>query len=343
MSAETSGRLPSTSSQISVLIAEIAPKYGISVQIEPSQGRVGRLRTPDGRLYYFKGPNVDLNTLGATEVARDKDYAAYFMADLGYPVPRGKAFLNEKWTQIAGSKANRAAALEYAHELGFPIIVKPNSKSHGVGVQKVETYEDFMPAIDRVFNEVMDNVALVQEAVEGDDFRLLVLDNEVMAAYMRKPLQVLGDGNSTIMELLIQKQIQFRQNGRDTRIKLDDPRIAVKLLRGGLNFTSVVATGVEINLLDNANLSSGGEAVDVTDTIDESYKQMAVNLTREMGLRFCGVDIITPEPISRTIGNYTVIEINAAPGVDYYTQIGEAQQEIIRQTYEKILQALLNK
>ena len=100
---------------------------------------------------------------------------------------------------------------------------------------------------------------------------------------------------------------------------------------------------MEINLLDNANLSSGGEAVDVTDTIDESYKQMAVNLTREMGLRFCGVDIITPEPISRTIGNYTVIEINAAPGVDYYTQIGEAQQEIIRQTYEKILQALLNK
>jgi len=284
-----------------------------------------------------------LNTLGATEVSKDKDYSAHFMADLGYPVPVGRAFLCDKWARIAGSSADSTAALDYARELGSPVIVKPNSKSHGVGVQKVEAEEDFKPAIDRIFNDVRDNVALVQKPVEGEDFRLLVLDDEVMAAYWRRPLQVVGDGKSTLMELLQRKQEKFWQSGRDTRIRLDDPRIITKLRRNGLDFASIVLAEEQISLLDNANLSSGGEAVDVTNIISESYKLMAINLTRDMGLRFCGVDMITPDPIGAHIGNYTVIETNAAPGVDYYTQIGEAQEEVIKQTYEKILQALLKK
>lgn len=325
------------------IITKVAPRLGITIKLESRWGRVGQLVTPDNRKFYFRGSNVDLNTLGAAEIARDKDYAYYFMRQMGYPVPEGKAFYSNRWCEIIGSDQNREAAYTCAQELGLPIIVKPNSKSQGMGVQKVEDIKDFYEAIDFVFDEVHDKVALVQEAVEGDDYRIVVLDNEVIAAYRRSPLSVIGDGQSTISELLLQKQETFNQAGRDTRIKMDDPRLLHKLQRKNLDFKSTIPHGQKINLLDAANLSSGGTAEDITEALHNSYRNVAVQLTSDMGLRFSGVDIITAAPIDHEITTYSVIEINAAPGLDYYTRVGVKQQQVVEALYEKILAALLIK
>jgi len=339
--AETESHVSIEPKPIALLIASIGPRLGIEVHLEPVHQRVGQLITPDGRRFYFRGANVDLNTLGSTEIAKDKDWAAHFMEDLGYPVPEGKAFYSARWCKRLGSDLGQDAAFEYAQELGFPVIVKPNSKSQGMGVQKVDNREDFLAAVKLVFNVCRDPVVLVQKPVVGDDYRILVLDDEAIAAYRRTPLSVVGDGKSTIYDLVVKKQEVFIVAGRDTRINVNDTRIPIKLSSTGLCLSSVPVCGEKIELLDNANLSDGGEAHDVTDILGDSYRKMATQLTYDMGLRFCGVDIITPEPIDQPIRNYTVIEINAAPGVDYYTRVGYRQQKIVEGLYEKILLALL--
>ena len=101
--------------------------------------------------------------------------------------------------------------------------------------------------------------------------------------------------------------------------------------------------GHQVFLLDNANLSTGGDAIDVTKTIHPSFKKIAINLTRDMGLRIAGVDImVTKGDITQDIKNceYYIIEINAAPGLDHYVTTGKAQKKIVEDMYLKVLKAL---
>lgn len=327
----------------SEIISQIAPKLGLKVNIEPQFRWVGQIITPDGRKFYFRNTNFDLNSLGAAEMAKDKDYAAYFMRLEGYPVPEGKTFYSDEWCKIIGSDRDIHAAYGYARGLGFPVIVKPNSKSQGLGVSKVCNRREFYQAMRGVFNRAKDRVALVQEVIEGDDYRIVVLDEEVISAYQRLPLSVVGEGQSSILELLNKKQEEFIGHGRDTRIRFDDPRMVVKLRRMKLWWDSIPKKGEKMALLDNANLSTGGEAVDVTEIIHPDYRKLSIQLVKDMGLRYCGVDLITQDPIKKPPHHYTIVEINAAPGVDHYAQIGKEQRKLVERMYEKILLAIIKK
>nr|MBP6993952.1 cyanophycin synthetase [Candidatus Woesebacteria bacterium] len=107
--------------------------------------------------------------------------------------------------------------------------------------------------------------------------------------------------------------------------------------RMGLSLKSVIAEGNAIQLLDNANLSSGGEGDDVTHILHSDYQTVAIKLARDMGLTFCGVDIMTPNPIDKMVNKYCVIELNAAPGLDYYAEGGEVQKGVVKNLYRKML------
>ncbi|KKW44085.1 MAG: cyanophycin synthetase [Parcubacteria group bacterium GW2011_GWA2_56_21] len=98
--------------------------------------------------------------------------------------------------------------------------------------------------------------------------------------------------------------------------------------------------GEQVFLLDNANLSSGGDAVDVTDDIHPAFKKLAVKLTKDMGLRLCGVDLMVAGAICDAPGRYWILEINAAPGLDHYVKTGKAQQKIVENLYLKVLKSL---
>ncbi len=321
----------------STIVAEVAPELGLEVHIEPKYGYVGQIKTKDGRYFYFRNTSFDLNGQGSSDNAKDKGYASYFMKRLGYPVPIGKAFYSDKWVKITKSKQNIKEACKYAQNLGYPLIVKPNSKSQGVGIEKVYTEKDLISALRVVFNDVKDHVAIVQRFIEGSDYRIVTLDKEIIAAYRRLPLSVVGDGVKSIRQLLESKQKQFSKIGRDTIIKLDDPRITRKMKRLRLNYDTVVGKNEVVQLLDNANLSTGGDAEDVTEIMHQSYKAMAIKLAHDMGLRYSGIDIITKSPIEESIRDYFVIEINAAAGLDYYVGLGEKQNELVREMYKKVL------
>jgi D-alanine-D-alanine ligase-like ATP-grasp enzyme len=164
-----------------------------------------------------------------------------------------------------------------------------------------------------------------------------VLDDKVISAYERIPLSVVGDGASSIRRLLEQKQRRFSGSSRDTQLRMEDPRIKAKLAREGLTLNSSPGRGVRVYLLDNANLSAGGDAVDVTSIMHPDLRAFAVRLTKDMGLRLCGVDLMVEGDITQSPGKYWVLEINSAPGLDHYVKTGKAQQKIVEDMYLEVL------
>ncbi|MCL5410601.1 MAG: cyanophycin synthetase [Patescibacteria group bacterium] len=320
------------------LLQRIAREAGVEVIVEPEFGYVGQIVCPNGKKHYFRNTNFDLNTLGATEIARDKGYANFFMARLGYPVIEGQAFYSKKWCKGIGSQNGIDEAYDYALSLGLPVIVKPNSKSQGDSVCKAHTKREFHQACQKAFQR--DKVILVQRVVHGKDYRIVVLDGEIISAYQRLPLTITGDGIRTISELLAIKQETFYSDDRDTELPLDDYRVKQRLARMKLSFQTVLPDGQDCQLLDNANLSTGGDAVDVTDKIHPGYREIAVKLTADMGLRYCGVDLMVENDLTQPLGKYHVIEINAAPGIDNYSASGKDQARIVEQLYIKVLKAV---
>jgi len=317
------------------IFRKVAPKIGAKVVIEPVWDTVGQIIYRSGRKRYFRYSSLDLNTLGASEVAKDKDYANFFMERMGYPIIPGRTFFSATWAKAIDSRRDIHAAYTYAKSIGFPVIVKPNSGSQGKGVALVHTRKEFYDAMRHVFE--FDRVALVQTPVTGKDYRIVVLDNKVISAYERIPLSIVGDGRSNVRTLLKKKQRAFVGSSRDTRLRIEDARIKTKLKRQRLTLSSVLARGQRVFLLDNANLSTGGDAVDVTDVMHPKFRKLAVKLTRDMGLRLCGVDLIIDSDIEKAPRTYWVVEINSAPGLDHYVKTGKAQKKIVEDMYLQVL------
>jgi len=322
------------------ILKKLAPSIGASVYLEPKWNITGKITFKNGKCSYFRYNTLDLNPVGSTEIAKDKDYANHFMKKLGYPIiPSSKTFFaNPLAKDIKQKKYNSEAALAYAKKLGWPVIIKPNSGSQGKGVALVYNENELKQGLKEIFK--IDKIALLQKYIAGNDYRLVVLDNEVISAYQRQALSILGDGKSNIFQLLSEKQKEFIQQKRDSKIKINDWRLINKLKRQNLTLKSIPRKGEEVYLLDNANLSTGGKAIDVSQTIHSSYKKMAIKLTKDMGLRFCGVDILTNNDVNKKINKYWIIEINAAPGLDHYFKTGKKQAKLVEKLYLKILKNL---
>jgi D-alanine-D-alanine ligase-like ATP-grasp enzyme len=324
------------------LLEKLAPSMGAMVEIEPEWGMVGKITFRNGKRSYFRYNTLDLNPMGSAEIAKDKGFANYFMAKSGYPiVPQSQTFFSDTWAHTIGSVRTLENAVEHGKNIGYPCIVKPNSGSQGVGVFLVHSEAELRRALENIFT--FDRVALVQKYVSGRDYRIVVLDDTIISVYERIPLNIIGDGVSTIEELLFAKQSAFASAGRDTQINHFDERMHRKLERSGFSFNSIVNNGQKIFLLDNANLSSGGDSEDMTETAHDSFKHIAIQLTKDMGLRLCGVDIIISHDITQPHtdhNSYCVLEINAAPGLDHYSKLGIAQEERVEKMYTYVLEHL---
>jgi D-alanine-D-alanine ligase-like ATP-grasp enzyme len=320
------------------LFRKLAAKIGATIIIEPEWRVVGQITFKSGRRRYFRGSTLDLNPVGASDIAKDKDYATYFMKRMGYPVVPGRTFFSDQFARRIRSRRNVDAAYRYARKMGFPVVVKPNSGSQGVGMAKVYTKRELYSAMRFIFHK--DRVALVQIPLAGKDYRVVVLDDKVISAYERIPLNLVGDGQRTIKQLLSKKQRHFVSTGRDTIVRSEDDRIVRNLKRQKLNLRSVIPKGQRIFLLDNANLSTGGDSVDVTKRMHPDFRRIAVRLTADMGLRLCGVDIIVDGDISERPKHYWVLEVNAAPGLDHYVKTGKTQENIVEAMYLKVLKAM---
>lgn len=320
---------------------KLAPKVGARVVVEPKWKYVAQIIYKNGVVRSIRYLSLDLNHIGSSDIAKDKGYAKFFLGKAGYPTAQGCSVFSDKWAKAIGSSQKISYGIKYTRKLSFPVIVKPNSKSQGFGVSLVWNILELRHSLKEIFK--VDNIALIEKYLPGRDYRIVVLDNKIISAYERISLSVVGNGVDSILKLLKEKQKFFIKSGRDTRINFEDKRIKLKLKNLGYKFTSVLTKGQKVYLLDNANLSTGGDAIDVTHSIHPSFKKLAIDITKNMGLRICGVDImVTKGDITQNVKDcsYYIIEINSAPGLDHYVTTGEKQKKIVEDMYLEVLKAL---
>ena len=277
------------------LITRLAPEIGARVILEPEYGYTGQIIYANGRRVLFKSGNFDINPGGSLAVARDKGFTKYFLSESGYRVPTGNTFFSEAHNRKLRLRRDIHDGYAFAADLGFPVILKPNNLSRGQLVGRVYGREEYYPLAEAIL--AVTEVMIVEEFYEGRDYRLVVLDDTVVAAYERIHLGVTGDGRSTVRDLLHAKQEVIVARGRGERID---------------HLDSVIPSGETVRLLDNANLSTGGDSHDVTPHVHPDFMNIAVSATRDMGLRLCGVDILTDD-ITRPMTDYRIIEMNGAP------------------------------
>lgn len=189
--------------------------------------------------------------------------------------------------------------------------------------------------------EDRERVFLVQRVIPGSDYRIVVLDKEVISAYERRPLSITGDGRSTINGLLRKKQAEFIAAKRDTIIPADDFRINNTLKRSGLTRSSRLKSGQQIALMPNANLSTGGEAIDITSALHAEWASLCVCIARDMNLRFAGIDVLSEQSLDEPPQKYVVLEVNSAPGLDNYASLGKQQKERVKAMYQEVIMAML--
>ena len=241
----------------------------------------------------------------AVELAADKEETNGILRDLGLPVPSQRL-------------ARRARdAVRAAERIGYPVVLKPLSGNHGRGVSiNLKTQSEVETAFEKAAEH--GRTVIVESFLEGFDHRLLVVNGELVAAAKRVPGHVVGDGKHTIEELVeIVNQDPRRGVGHEkvlTRLEFDHQaeRLLAKLK---YDKDSVPKKGEEVFLRTTANLSTGGTAIDVTDTIHPDNREMAIRSIKAIGLDIGGVDFLTydiTESYRDTGGG--ICEVNAGPG-----------------------------
>lgn len=327
------------------LLEEIAPKFGARIAYEPKYGYAGYIEFPNRTRKFFRGTSFDVNPQGASTIAKDKQYCIYFLREAGYSVPAGTLLFSPKFRAemfdrnpgVARTLGCAQEAMDFVREHPFPVYVKPNEGSEGRGVSKVTDYDRLFDAVYELFPE--HPKVLLQECCPGRDFRVLVLEDEVVSAYERIPLRVVGDGERTIMALLRDKLGRLGEDGGGGRIGPFDKRIEKELARRDLSYDTVLGPKDAVQLLPNANLSTGGECVERTGEISGYFRDICVSAARDLGLTLAGVDIIT-EDISAHGAQYRIIEMNSAPGLNIFARLDETQTQNIKRLYERVFDRL---
>lgn len=249
---------------------------------------------------------TDATSALGLEMAGDKEETKKILAEASIPVPRGILVRSEE------------ELLRRLGEVRFPLVIKPLDGNHGRGV----TTDINTPEKARFGYQIANKIsrtAIVEEYIRGEDYRFLVINFELVAAALRLPAFVTGDGKSTIAELIdLENKNPQRGDSSDhvlAPIRVDDATRKI-LSEKNLTLGSVLPHGEQLRLKETANISAGGTAVDVTDKVHPDNKFMVERVAKMFNLDICGIDIMATAidvPITKEIG--AIIEVNAGPGL----------------------------
>ncbi len=239
------------------------------------------------------------------ELACDKEDTKFLLEQAQVQVPRGEIIRRESSLE------------ETCSYVGFPLVIKPVGGNHGRGITvNIANVEDARVAFHAA--KEVSAAVIVEKFITGEDYRLLVINNVLVAAAKRTPAHVIGDGVSTVKQLVDEVNKDPRRGyGHEnvlTQITIND--LTKSILKGkGYTEDTVIAKHEVLILKDTANLSTGGTAEDVTDIVHPANVSMAERISKIIDLDICGIDIMTTDiskPLSETGG--AVLEVNAGPG-----------------------------
>lgn len=296
-----------------------AIKAGIHVQVLDRQENLFKLSDAYREEYVRKANMTRYDSLISYYLMENKIATKEILDQAGIATPKGRAF-NQLQEAFAYYPLIKDSAF----------VVKPKSTNYGLGISifkegvKESTYID---AIKEAFEE--DDTILIEDFIDGDEFRFYVQEDQVLAVTQRMPAHVIGDGHHTIGQLMdIENEHPLR--GPQHHTPLTDLQQGeserIHLASQNLTFDDIPEKDQIVYLRSNSNVSTGGLPMDQTDAIHPSYNNLAIQASKALGAVLCGVDIMIQDPqVPAATGNYAIIEANFNPAMMIHRFPGKGQ------------------
>lgn len=263
---------------------------------------------PDGKPHLLYSCVTDATSAVGLAINRNK-LATYMVAE-GMGIPTAEYVMYDRDNTEATSLFCRA---EFA--AGHELVVKPIDRDHASGVSVgLRGAEEVAQAIN--FAGQYSDKIIIQRRYHGKDFRVTVVDGRFVAAAWRKQPTVVGDGHSTIAQLVAHENTRRTTDKHDTTKALVIGVADVERYLGKGRLHSVPAKGEEVTVIGTANFGKGGETIDVTDVVHDSYIRAVERLADYLQLGVCGADFLAADftkPMER--GSCILLEINCAIGL----------------------------
>ncbi len=313
------------------LLLREAVRRGVSFEVMDRKENFIRLEKNENLQYVKQATKTSLDNYASILAMENKLVTKKILKEHGLRVPEG-----DNYTRADMAKA------DFILFQGKPVVIKPNQTNFGTGITILKENKDeatFYRAIDIAFEH--DSTILIEEFIEGKEFRVFVINDEVAGILHRVPANVTGDGLKSIRELVeIKNQDPLRGKGYHTpleKIQLGEAE-AMFLEAQHKNFDSVPAPMETVYLRENSNISTGGDSIDFTDDIPDSHKQIAVEAAKALNVKITGLDMIIPDPAKdASHGNYAIIELNFNPAIHIHCHPFKGKN---RKLNEKLLDAL---
>jgi glutamate--cysteine ligase len=291
------------------LLLREAIKRGVSFELLDRNENFVRFQK-DGNIQVVKqATKTSLDNYASILAMENKLVTKKILVEHGIRVPKGM-----EYTSPVLAKA------DFLIHQGRPVVIKPNQTNFGLGITILKDNMDeetYRRAVDIAFGH--DSTILVEEFIAGKEFRFFVIGDEVVGILHRVPANVTGDGRKTVSGLVGLKNLDpLRGKGYRTpleKIQLGEAE-AMFLKQQNKDFDTVPAAGEVVYLRENSNISTGGDSIDFTDDIPDSYKQIAIRAAKALNVAITGLDMIIPDVSDEaTNDNYAIIELNFNPAI----------------------------
>ncbi|CAM3798646.1 MULTISPECIES: bifunctional glutamate--cysteine ligase GshA/glutathione synthetase GshB [Paenibacillus] len=313
------------------LLLKAAVKRGIRFKWMDRDENFVLLSKGNHQEYVKQATKTSLDSYSTVLIMENKVVTKEVLKQHGIRVPSGEAF-----------QSLDEAMSTYETYRGTPIVIKPKSTNFGLGItifNQDYSREDMKKAFEIAFSH--DQTVLLEEFMTGKEYRFLVMGDQVVGVLHRVPANVVGDGIHTIEQLVHEKNKDpLRGKGYKTpleKIQLGEAE-EMFLKNRGMSWNDIPQLGEVIYLRENSNISTGGDSIDFTDEMPNSYKELAIQSAKAAGATICGVDMMIDSlEEEATDTNYSIIEINFNPAIHIhcYPYIGKN-----RKANEKILDLL---
>lgn len=302
--------------------------------LDPETGWLWLLERGD-QTRVLHGAHTSINDHAAAALALDKSHTAMVLEHFGLRVPVSArclapgVILDALGNDPFPAQRGLAPALAMAERAGYPLVVKPNRGSRGRAVNLAVDEASLADAVTEAWK--VDRIALVQLPVPGFDLRIDVLDGELLLAYVRRPLELVGDGRSNLIELHERTDARALEPTFAAKLRASAPWIET-LRDAGLTPASVLADGQRLEFrttIFNLHRCCVGELVR---ELPQHWITLATRIASYLGLRHCGVDLRLPlvkqDPLAQSVEQATVLEVNASPAVGQIAKLGGAAEAL---------------
>ncbi len=278
-------------------------EMGIEVSEVSINPQVLKLRRGSKSVFLYK-QHLPINVKNAVLLANNKYVTKVIMAENGICAPKG----------IIAKEAAEALECVRREGLRYPLVSKPIDGSCGVGITVDINNEDaLLAAIDKIriaqlsTKMLKDHCFIVEEMVKGKDHRVLVLDGKMIACVERVPAEVVGNGISSIVELVNKFNLS---RPKQFCIVLDEDAINL-IKRQGFLKDDILSDGEKVQIRKNANVSMGGIPVDRTREVSKRFEKICIDAAKLLGLSFAGIDLYVEDISSEDESQiYNIIEVN---------------------------------